>query len=123
MVKIVEIQKAVVEHFKNNVSGYEDLTMFQLLGGNRTRKLCTPRHIAMYLSRKMTKKSYPVIAREFAYMNHTSIIHGVFRTAFELSNGNQIYKDACERIGCKTFTEKNSTIRNPVSHIEANNGI
>lgn len=67
--KIFDIQKAVCEEF--------GISMATLLS-NSKRKSCTlPRHIAMGMSRYITKKSYPEIAKAFKRKDHTTIIHAV----------------------------------------------
>lgn len=68
---ILEIQKAVAEHFKFK-NGVHDL-----LAHRRVRKMVRPRQIAIYLCRELTLKSLPEIGRKFAGRDHTTILHSV----------------------------------------------
>ena len=54
-----------------------DVCMADLAGHKRTRRYVTPRHIAMYLVRRLTGLSLPMIGRRMGGYDHTSVIHGV----------------------------------------------
>ena len=68
-VSIARIQKAVAEHYK--------LSVDNLRARSNVRHFLVPRQIAMYLCKRLTKKSYPEIAREFGGKHHTTVIHSV----------------------------------------------
>ena len=61
------IQKNIADHFKLKVS--------DLKSKRRHRALTLPRQIAMYLSRELTKSSYPVIGEKFGGKDHTTVMH------------------------------------------------
>jgi chromosomal replication initiator protein len=63
------IQKTVADHFKLKVS--------DLKSKKRQRALTLPRQIAMYLSRTMTKSSFPEIGTCFGGKDHTTVMHAV----------------------------------------------
>ncbi len=63
------IQKIVAEHFKLKVS--------DLKSKKRHRTLTLPRQIAMFLTRKYTKSSYPDIGECFGGKDHTTVLHAV----------------------------------------------
>lgn len=65
---IKEIQEAVAKNFKIHLS--------DILSGERTASLVTPRQLAMYIARKFATKSLQEIAIEFK-KSHATIIHGV----------------------------------------------
>ncbi|MEQ8820135.1 MAG: chromosomal replication initiator protein DnaA [Sumerlaeia bacterium] len=67
-VSVEDIQKAVCDYF--------DVSLDDLLGGRRTKKLTTPRHIALYLCRELTDLSFPDLAQRFGGRDHTTIIYG-----------------------------------------------
>lgn len=46
---------------------------------NRNREVTYARHIAMYISRLLTYKSFQTISKEIGYSNHASIIFGFKR--------------------------------------------
>jgi chromosomal replication initiator protein len=68
-VSVARIQRAVAEHYK--------LTVDNLRARSNVRHFLVPRQVAMYLCKRLTKKSYPEIAREFGGKHHTTVIHSV----------------------------------------------
>jgi chromosomal replication initiator protein len=68
-ISIARIQKAVADHYK--------LTVDNLRARSNVRHFLVPRQVAMYLCKRLTKKSYPEIAREFGGKHHTTVIHSV----------------------------------------------
>ncbi len=52
---------------------------FMLSGSLRFKKYVKPRHIAIWIARRLTKQSYPQIARVFGGRDHTSMINAVWR--------------------------------------------
>jgi len=68
-ISIARIQKAVADHYK--------VTVDNLTARSNVRHFLVPRQIAMYLCKRLTKKSYPEIAREFGGKHHTTVIHSV----------------------------------------------
>ena len=67
--RIELIQKIVADHFKIKIS--------DLKSKRRQRALTLPRQIAMYLSRILTKSSFPEIGEKFGGKDHTTIMHAV----------------------------------------------
>lgn len=65
--KISEIKAAVIQLF--------DITRAELEGPRKMQRVVYPRHLAMYLCREMTDKSFPTIARSFGGRDHTSILY------------------------------------------------
>lgn len=68
-ISVARIQRAVAEHYK--------LTVDNLRARSNVRHFLVPRQVAMYLCKRLTKKSYPEIAREFGGKHHTTVIHSV----------------------------------------------
>jgi chromosomal replication initiator protein len=62
-----DVQKAVCEYF--------GISITDLLGTNRSKKFSQPRHLAQYLTRRLTGMSFPDIAQKFGGKDHTSIIY------------------------------------------------
>lgn len=54
---------------------YFDISLADLKSDKRLKNLVLPRHIAMFLSKKLTNKSYPDIAKKFSNKNHATVIH------------------------------------------------
>ncbi len=68
-VSISRIQKTVADHYKVSA----DI----LRTRSNARHILVPRQIAMYLCKRLTKKSYPEIARQFGGKHHTTVMHSV----------------------------------------------
>ena len=65
------IQRAVCEEFK--------VTLTDMVSKRRARVIARPRQVAMYLSKKLTKRSLPDIGRRFGGRDHTTVMHAVKR--------------------------------------------
>jgi chromosomal replication initiator protein len=81
-VTIPMIQKAVADYFK--------LTIDDLRARSNMRHVLVPRQVAMYLCKKLTKKSYPEIARQFGGKHHTTVIHSVEKIADMLGTDREM---------------------------------
>lgn len=78
MTKIDDIKEAVSEEF--------GVAVRSMLAPIRVRKIVIARHTAMYLTREITKRSYPKIAKVFGRRDHTSIIHACEKTAERMAH-------------------------------------
>ncbi len=83
------IQKEVCKHY--------GITQNELLSKKRNKQLVYPRHIAMYLCRKLTDASFPLIGDQFGGRDHTTVMHGVDKIEKE-SIGNHSLASALEKI-------------------------
>lgn len=63
------IQRAVANHF--------DLTPELLIAKTRKQDVATPRQIAMYLAKRLTKSPLKVIGLHFGNRDHSTVIHAV----------------------------------------------
>ena len=70
-ITVDDIQKAVADHY--------GLKQSDLLCERRTRAVARPRHVAMYLAKQLTTRSYPDIGRRFGGRDHTTVLHAVKR--------------------------------------------
>jgi len=68
-VSIEKIQKIVAGHYKIDTE--------VLKARSSVRSVLLPRQVAMYLCKRLTKESYPEIARQFGGKHHTTVIHSV----------------------------------------------
>jgi len=69
--RVEEIQRAVCEHY--------GISLPEMISKNRIVRLSLPRHVAVYLALKLTKKSYPDLGRRFGGRDHSTQIHAVKR--------------------------------------------
>jgi chromosomal replication initiator protein len=68
-IKIHRVLKVTAKHYGT--------TLDELVSDRRTRPLVHCRQVAMYVARKMTGRSTPVIAYYMGNRDHTTILHGV----------------------------------------------
>lgn len=53
------------------------LSRAEIISHRRARDFVRPRQVAMWLVRRLTKASFPVIAEQFGGRHHTGVMHGV----------------------------------------------
>jgi chromosomal replication initiator protein len=89
---IDSVQKVVAEHFQ--------IKMSELKSKRRHKALTLPRQVAMYLSRKFTKTSYPEIGEKFGGKDHTTVIHAVRKITLERKKNMDlmVHLDTLERL-------------------------
>ena len=88
-VTVEEIQRRVAEHYNVRLS--------DLIGPRRLRTVARPRQVAMYLSKTLTSRSLPDIARRFGGRDHTTILHGI-RKIEELRDQDPQLNDEIEML-------------------------
>jgi chromosomal replication initiator protein len=59
------------------VASHYGLTVEEMKSKNNSRAVATPRQVAMYLCKRLTKHSFPEIGREFGGKHHTTVMHSV----------------------------------------------
>lgn len=74
-----EIKKWVgpIQRIQQRVCNEYGLTMREMNSPRRAKPLIIPRHMAMWLCKKLTMASLPTIGRTFGDRDHTTIIHGI----------------------------------------------
>lgn len=79
-----------IEDIIEVVCTYFEIKRTDLLGSSRLKKFSNPRHIAQYLSRKLTTLSFPEIAQKFGGRDHTSILHAVRKIEDAMCNDENL---------------------------------
>jgi len=69
--------KAKIGRIQNLVSITYNIDRSDLLSARRTKNVMVPRHVAIYLARKLTSKSLPQIGAAFGGRDHTTIINSI----------------------------------------------
>lgn len=72
---------------------YFDISMDDILGKSRERRLAFPRQIAMYLLREDAKCSYPAIGAQVGDRDHTTAMHACNKIAELLKKDEQLKQD------------------------------
>lgn len=58
------------------VCAHYDVSLANLRSACRIAKFVRPRHVAMYLARELTTRSFPQIGKALGDRDHTSVLHG-----------------------------------------------
>lgn len=77
--------EAVIRHF--------EITMEEILGKSRERRLAFPRQVAMYLLREEAKCSYPAIGGHIGGRDHTTAMHACDKITTLLKQDEQLIRD------------------------------
>jgi chromosomal replication initiator protein len=64
-----------MERIARIVASHYKLTVEELKSKSNSRGIAVPRQVAMYLSKRLTKHSYPEVGREFGGKHHTTVMH------------------------------------------------
>jgi chromosomal replication initiator protein len=80
-----DVQKVTAEFF--------DISLSELLSNKKIRRFSYPRHVAMYLSRKLTSLSFKELAKVFGNKDHTTIIYAVKRIENEKDLKKKVLDD------------------------------
>jgi len=70
-------KKITIECIQKEVCKFYGLHINDLLSKKRNKQLVYPRQVAMFLCRKMTDASFPLIGDQFGGRDHTTVMHGV----------------------------------------------
>jgi len=84
VVTMQQIQKLVASTYK--------LSVDELLSKNNARHISHPRQVAMYLSKNLTKHSYPEIGRAFGGKHHTTVIHSVEKIESQVTSDGTLQR-------------------------------
>ena len=83
------IQAAVCKRF--------EISLEELLSPSRSTRIALPRQIAMYLTRELTKESFPAIGRSFGGRDHSTALYAC-RQAKQRINDNEALKRTVENL-------------------------
>ncbi len=86
-----------IERIERAVSAYFHLRPPQLRSKRRARSVAVPRQIAMYLCRRYTRASFPVIGDHFGGRDHSTVIHAT-QAVEERIQRDPAFRDTIVRI-------------------------
>jgi chromosomal replication initiator protein len=64
-----------IESIQKTVSDFFSVRPSELNSKKRTRTVALPRQVAMYLCRRYTQNSFPVIGDRFGGRDHSTVVH------------------------------------------------
>ncbi len=68
-------REVTVESIQKTICDYYNLKINDLKAKRRTKNIALPRQVAMYLARKHTSTSFPIIGSKFGGRDHSTVIH------------------------------------------------
>jgi len=77
----------------NTVSSYFDVSIAEMVGKCREKRLAFPRQIIMYLMREEMKSSYPAIGHELGGRDHTTAMHAYSKIGGEIETSAKLRQD------------------------------
>lgn len=72
-----QARRITIEQIRKTVAQEFDLTEDDIMSSSRKKSQALPRHIAMYLTRRLTKASYSEIGEKFGGRDHSGVISGI----------------------------------------------
>jgi chromosomal replication initiator protein len=81
-----------IDLIQEAVARYYSISLDELVGEKRNKRVVVPRQVAMYLSRELTDSSLPVIGRAFGGRDHTTVIYAVQKVAAQMADEGAIYE-------------------------------
>jgi chromosomal replication initiator protein len=79
-----------IELIQSEVCRYYGVTLGELTGDKRTRRIVHPRQVAMYLSRELTDASLPQIGRAFGNRDHTTVMYAVQKVGGQMNSEGEV---------------------------------
>lgn len=77
------------KEFKSLVAGYYGIAYNELTRTSRLAHIVHARHVAIFLWREYTGRSWNAIAADFGYLDHTSAIHGYRKIKRMVQNAHE----------------------------------
>lgn len=99
----------VAEHVMRGVADFFEVTISDLKGPRRTKRMVEPRQIAMALIRFNTDRSLPSIGELFGGRDHTTVIHAVRKIQGSVTEKPELHVKflaAARHLGLLTGTPK-----------------
>ncbi len=99
--KILEPHQVQVDHspeaILEAVAKEFNITVSELTGPRRTRRISVPRQVAMFLMRDLGQLSFPQIGEFLGGRDHTTIMHGVTKVEQNLQS-DPVFREKLERV-------------------------
>ena len=99
--KILEPQQRPIDHSPDAileaVAGEFNLTVSELKGPRRTRRVSVPRQMAMFLLRETAQLSFPQIGEFLGGRDHTTVMHGASKIELALQQDAEM-REKMERV-------------------------
>jgi chromosomal replication initiator protein len=85
--------RLMVAHIQAVVAAYYEIPVAEMYSARRDWAVSHPRQVAMYLSKEMTPKSLPDLARRFGGRDHTTIMWALKQVKKRIENDAEVAAD------------------------------
>ena len=92
-----------VESIQEEVCRHYGITIAELIGDKRDKRVVMPRQVAMYLARELTQTSLPALGRAFGGRDHTTVLYAVNKIGKPMADEAEVL-DAVQRLTQKIKT-------------------
>jgi hypothetical protein len=82
-----------IDDINREVAYYYQLKVAELLSKRRTRDITRPRQAAMWLAKKLTRRSLPEIGRKISGKDHTTVIHALKAIDKLIAQDDEVARD------------------------------
>jgi len=80
-----------VEAIQEKVCRHYGITIAELVGDKRDKRVVVPRQVAMYLARELTQTSLPALGRAFGGRDHTTVMYAVNKVGKQMADEGEIF--------------------------------
>lgn len=84
-------RKITIEGIQKEVCKFYGIELSEMLSKKRNKHLVVPRQIAMFLCRKLTDASLPLIGDQFGGRDHTTVMHSLDKINREITEQQELY--------------------------------
>lgn len=95
-----ELQQATIDAVKRATCKVFDVSKVQLESKSKQQTITYPRHIAVYVARQKTAKSFPQIGRAFGGRDHATCIHSFRKIEKEIAVKEEVQADVKRVMDC-----------------------
>ncbi len=85
-------RKITIESIQKEVCKYYGLDISEMLSKKRNKQLVVPRQVAMFICRKLTDASLPLIGDQFGGRDHTTVMHSLDKINREITEQPELLK-------------------------------
>ncbi len=91
--KIPQKNSIGIKTLLNIITSFYNISLNDLIGSSRKKKLVLPRQITMYLMREEIKSSYPAIGQELGGRDHTTAMHAYEKICKQIKEDGLLSQD------------------------------
>lgn len=78
---------------QTTVAKFYNVTVPEIIGKKRVKRIVVPRQVAMYLARELTDASLPKIGKAFGGKDHTTVLHACDKIAEIIQSDNKLQQE------------------------------